>query len=467
MTKSSAPFHLSGPELETWRLLARGALSIISLTHRASGFWAYPPIKEEVDQYYKGSNEMAFSSTEYGSYTVTWIALLALQHLSIKCPTCYLNKVEHGFYNNPAIGGARGRPLGGRTKAKAVDASARHTAFASLTLSQFRPEHQRVDLLASVRWLLKNQNPSTHGWKYRPTDSEDEAFSTAACIAALAVFMSRYASILPSETIGASNPEIHKSNQEMVGAIKIAIANGLQRLFDMKSKEGLWKGHLNEPNDLIGTANIIDLISSPEVGEAIPLVNRIDLTAKIADVKAALIMLRRHYGWPINYDSPEPSISATIHVLFTLYDTLLNDKNDVTHLNLRGIAKYIAEETTEKGGALRLDSWDWPMLGRLCATLLSTTEGRILSESEVSQSLAAIEILKRSGSRVVQLCVLSHYAFLKPWYPTILFVLSKGQPLWWHRAFLTFFGFAKFLPMLKKLLEKYVEKAIEHQLGIT
>ncbi len=226
---TTIPFHLPGPELEKWRSIAEGCIAVISITQRTSGFWAYPTIKNEVDQYYKGSNVLAFSDEEYGSYTVTWNALLAIEELFTKSPAGQIRNVGQAFAKNSAIEGARGRPLGGRTAAVAVDASPRHTAFALLTQCRFFPGISPREWLPSVTWLLQQQQLNTGGWSYRATDTGDQAFSTAACIAALAVFVARYARLLEKEqsTATAQNAEEDK----IIGSIKTAISKGIERTF--------------------------------------------------------------------------------------------------------------------------------------------------------------------------------------------------------------------------------------------
>lgn len=209
------------------------------------------------------------------------------------------------------------------------------------------------ELLPSVLWLLGKQTP-TYGWTYRQTEGEDEAFATAACIAALAVYLTKC-----------------EKTSAAVDAIKRAVSSALDRLFGMLSVDGFWRGHLNESNDLSGTANIVDLISFPEVRSAL---------------KKALIRARRGHGWPVSYNDVEPALNSTIQVLSTIYDVLLSGRGDIDHESIKAIVGYIADEMLTKDGGQRLDSRDWPMLARLCALILSNTEGRILPESEIQRT---------------------------------------------------------------------------------
>jgi hypothetical protein len=457
MQKSAIPFHLSGAELDKWRIISGGAVAMISLMRRRSGFWPYPPITKEIDQYFKGSTELAFSDAEDGSFTVTYAALLALHELSHQCPPRYLRDVEDRFRKMWRPDGSWGNYVVGFTKGGSVFDSARHTAFVLLTLGTFFRDSEIGDSTSSIRWLLEKQLPS-HGWQYRELDGKDQAYSTAACIAALA----RYAVHHNRPPVDGTGED---AESQLIQSIGKAIDKGLNRLFAMQSDCGLWAGRLNEPNDLSGSANIIDLISLPEVA-SVANANRTGLSSKVAIARKSLIAAQRRGGWPSSPGNPGPSLPATIHVLFTVFDLLANARGDIDHQNLHSISAYLADQMINHEGGHRLDSWDWIMLARLCALILTTTEGNIMPEHEISEILSATESLKSSNSKLAKIAILSGYRFFRPWEKNVLFVVSRGSPDWWKPALATGRAVFTVAPIAKKLVGKYVEHKVDQITGL-
>ncbi len=190
------------------------------------------------------------------------------------------------------------------------------------------------------------------------------------------------------------------------------------------------------------------------------------IAERIETIKRALLAAQKGPGWPASYGGLEPALNTTIQVLFTVYDILVDDARDVDHHNMQAVAAHIASELTSHDGGRRLDSWDWSMLGRLCALILGKTEGRILPESQTSKVQFTIEGIRRSQSKFSGLVLLSSLQSLKQWDPNLVFVIARGEPRWERLTVRIGRGAFYLAPFAKTTIQKYVERKIEKQIGV-
>jgi hypothetical protein len=196
-------------------------------------------------------------------------------------------------------------------------------------------------------------------------------------------------------------------------------------LLDLRSPEGFWRGHLSEPNDLAGSANILDLISLPEVQE---IASSQDIGGELKKVRKALLLTQKAHGWPSSFGASAPALVSTIQVLHTGFDALLTDRHDVNRDRIRGVLNYIADELIAKNGCQRLDSWDWAMLGRLSALVLGRAGVQSVPESLSVRIGAATEHWARRHSTMWQLLWLASLPRIELCDQSNLFIISFGKP---------------------------------------
>src|SRR5262249_26235660 len=143
----------------------------------------------------------------------------------------------------------------------------------------------------------------TGGWRHRelthhedPSQVQEDASSTAACVAALSALLS----------------EAKKTNQqleiELVGEMEKSIVSGFRWLTDHPS---LWKGSRSPETDIVDSALVLELLSSPLARSAmITLIT--DLDSVLLELRGRLIGVALNRGWPAAVGEKDISLAATI-----------------------------------------------------------------------------------------------------------------------------------------------------------
>ena len=402
-----------------WGRVLRASTAVVGLIQRPFGFWGYPTNEVEMRKFYPypGQNilkDIARGTfyTPFGSYTVTWLALVALNEIFGSVPDQILQRVRQGFVAIEPQAGGYGRPVLLRA-GPAIHPTARHTAMALLTRMHFLPDYRPDEWITSVQWMLESQIRETGGWRNRePTHLEEAAHfeangqSTAVCLSALCTFLADR---------GKAGRTISGSLQHK---IERALAKGFQRLTMIRS-DGLWKGTQPE-TDIIDTAFIIEIIS---VGTAYTKMKEIvpDLDSHILEFKKGLLRASVGDGWPTRLGEKEPSLAATICATFALIDTI--GGNDFRTMLWRA-ENYIIDELANKRGGQRLWSWDWLVLARLAERRSASVR---ISEAERFEILTKLDGI-HDLVRIRRICRYLRMSAPREADDAALFLLNKGIP---------------------------------------
>jgi hypothetical protein len=404
---------------QRWREVAKATAIILAVTQRKTGLWSYPTNEDEVLKYNEDSLSFAFEQN-YGSYTGSWSYLLALERLYGQIPERMKLNLQTWFEKNPSENGGFGRPIkGGRGVGSRVDATARHTAYALLIRLRFLPLYRAQELSLTVDWILRNEDD---GWKYRGGDSQLDAMSTGACIAALAYYLEIHGKKLPNKA------------REV---IKKAIRSGFRALMRAAENDQLWVGHRANETDIIDSALILEVLALPEV---LPSLSGSvgDAADQIERCRTTLLKTGYGSGWPPAFGKTTISLPSTINSLVVLLDQLLAVNENVLREHLRTVLKYIVEET-ERSGVTSLMSWEWAYLASLSAALLTYDEGRVLSDLDRKAIERTSERLKE-GSLFTKTIALSSVASI--YHRPVVFAISQGR-VRFERQYLQMFKFAR------------------------
>jgi hypothetical protein len=415
------------------------------LSERESGFWAFPTSSAEIQTIFPNAQGRGFGPEVFGSYTITWSALRALEHALGDIPSTISALLLEIFQTNSATKGAYGRPLpeGALDDPSSPDLlpSARHTAFALLTrmryLKNFRPD----DWTASASWLIEHQDASG-GWSYRVSDPETEALSTAACVAALAVFLTT------------------RTDEVLKGKVETCIRKGWDTLRRIRQQDGLWKAHIPGVIDIEETANILDLLSLTEVSERLDAL-KLAPRQTLDPVRASLIQLAGSSpGWPTKIGG-EPALDATINVLVATFDDYASSQGASQPLQFKTISEWIINQMKDTDGGLRLQSWDWAMLLRLSAYAIRFIGGSRMQGDEYQKLETKVRALRRESSFFAKIIYTVALEIPEVAHRTFLFIMSRGVEDK-GASLLKLARLAnRILPGLTGLVEKFVLKRLE------
>ena len=440
--------HFTRPQQDQWRQVALSAAAVLGVTQRSSGLWPYPTCEEEVGHYHGGGNDVAFGEADYGSYTVTWYALVALEELYGGCPRVYIDNVKRAFLQNPAIGGAYGRPerSGGRTTNKVLLA-ARHTAFALLIRLRYLPNYSPEDWRNTVTWILEKQKEGEKGgWTYRDDRPDEEPLATAACVAALAYYLHVSGSTLSAE--------------DRTSIIQRAY-RGLQCLSKLREESGLWQGHLSGLNDITESANIIDLLLLPEIHEQLKTIDP-EFDQFMRALQRALKKNARSGAWPASWrEGAEPSVTTTISATHAAFSKLATSTDEMERAFLYGACEYIVEQLAHHKDDSRLFSGDWTILARLSAAVVTSSAGQLLSEAERHDLARQLKIISRGKRLPLKIFKLAAFNFPDFAVGPIVFVLSKGNPNSAGFVLQVARNTMRFWPYAKNQLTKYFLKELK------
>ncbi len=412
---SNALIRLSHSEAESWRGIATAAALVLTLCRRPSGFWGVPTNEEEVEWYFRGSPEFAFGDYDYGSFTITWYALLAFQAIYGSCPSKFLDGVRSVFETLPSVDGAYGKLFapGAKVDATQIVESPRHTAFALLIRLRFLERYRPEEWIETVKWLLDARTEKRRGWSYTKDKSKpDEPFSTGACIAALAYFL----------TVAGA-----KCDKNLIDEVVEALNFAFKRLLEIRRDErSLWAGHLsNGEKDIPDSAKVIDLLQMPEVyaqlHKHVP-----GFSKQFGDLKMALRTRITPQGASSRTDK-EASItnSATVNVLPLAFE--IYSETDTDREYLRSLCLNVFETLRSYGSRLRLESADWALLTRGCACVLKGSGQGPLSEADRAQINDVCASVNKASSFHFQTFRLAMSGMPTVSDGSILYLLSRGS----------------------------------------
>lgn len=370
------------------------------LIQRPTGFWCFPTNRDEQERYNQALDEYAKFGAD--SVTVTWSALCALKQIHGNCPDRFLGPVRRELDRHLASDGSYGEPQQeGLSAHRHIKLSPRHAAYSILIRLAFLRDNGNVGL--TVRWILDCQS-RTKGWRYvQEGFGEDEAISTAACIAALGFYYAE-------EGLNISAAESRR--------LQLALRQGWKRLVSLRNTNGLWPGHIIGRTDVADTACIIHLVSLRPVKIALSgLIEH--FTVQLNDHVEQLFSLSLGCGWPDAKGGETDSLAATVYVLALVEQEL---RSSSARLIAAKAERFVLGEVTTKLSAGRLMGWDWVLLAALAAEKANLT------------SDASLVGLERDVVRVRQqmthntLTEVAIAAFPMIAREPMLFVVSRGNP---------------------------------------
>ena len=394
----------------TWRDVAAASAAVIAVSQRVTGLWPYPTTLPEVIDYHSGSLDEAFRKP-YGSYTVSWSFLLALERLYGEVPPHIRAAVEKWFSENPPHNGSYGTILrDGLTKRWRMDASSRHAAYALLIRLRYAPNYRPEEWWTTIQWILDHKTPDTgKGWKNRADDDDDESMSTAACVGALAYFLARCGDTVRTDR----RKQIHS-----------AIRDGVAALASSTDQGRLWSGHREGRTDVIDSALIIELLSSehvlPQLRASVP-----DFDATLDRLYRTLLGLASEKGWPATFATRETTLSSTIAVLLATWNRLADSRDPVARERLATSCEYVIEQLRSHNGGAWLLSWEWAYLGSLSVAMVRRNDGRGLTEPErreIQEQATRMARRRYSGSRLLAAAKLPRMC-----YSPVAFVVTRGR----------------------------------------